>query len=114
MQAEHQLGHDTEVRPGAAKRPEQIGLGFLGGGDDATVRGDQAGLHQVVAAEALLRHEPAHAAAEGEAGDTGVADRSTHHGQPVRRRRRVDSRPGSTAADVCPASLRIDPDAVHP
>ena len=61
--------------------------------DDAAVRGDQRGGDQVVAAQALLGRQPAHAAAEGQPGDAGVADRPADHRQTVRGRRCVDRLP---------------------
>src|SRR4051812_44337986 len=69
------VGRDhAEVRAGSAQAPQQVGVLDLAGVDQSTVGGDDVGADQVVAGQAVDGGEPAVAAAEAEAADTGGGD----------------------------------------
>ena len=99
VQRELELGHDAEVAATPADRPEQVGV-FVGRRVDTAAVGQyDVGGHEVVAAQPVLLGQPAHAAAEGEPGDAGVADRSPGHGEPVGLGGAVHVSPGRASAD---------------
>ena len=68
---------------------------------------------EVVDREAVLAHQPAEAAAEGEPGDAGMAHDSAGGGQTVRLRLVVDVAPQRTALHPGPAVVGIDPHGPH-
>ena len=110
VQPELELGDDAEVAAAAAQRPEQVGV--LARPRPARTRpsaSDDLGRLEVVDLSPCLPGQPAHAAAEREAADAGVADQPGGHGEPVllgggvevgrasrRRRRGRAGRSGST------------------
>ena len=81
--------------------------------DDVAVGGDHLDLHEVVDGEPVLAHEPADAAAQGEAADAGVAHDAARGGQTVRLRLVVDVAPQGAALDVGRALDGIDRDGAH-
>jgi hypothetical protein len=74
VQPELELDDDSEVAATAAQPPEQVGV-FIGGRThDVAVRGDDGVGPDVVAGEAVLARQPAHAAAQRQPADAGVRD----------------------------------------
>ena len=66
--------------------------------------GDQLGLHQVVDGEPVFAHEPADAAAQGDAADAGVAHDAARGGQTVCLCLVVDVAPQGAALDDGPCA----------
>ena len=97
---EHEPGHDAEVAAAAAQRPEHVGMLVGGDGEHLARRGDELDLAQRVDREALLAHEPADAAAEGEAADAHVAGVARADRQAERCEDRGDVRPSGAAPDA--------------
>src|SRR5262249_50965266 len=62
------------VAPTTAQTPEQVGVLVGGCAHDVAVRGDDRIGHDVVAGEAMLARQPAHAAAQCQPADAGVRD----------------------------------------
>lgn len=71
LESERERGHDPEVPAATPERPEEIRMFLLAGRDEGTVGGDDIGSAEVVACEPKGAHEPADAAAEGEARNAG-------------------------------------------
>ncbi len=80
---------------------------------DLPVGGDELDRDDVVRGEAVLRHQPAEAAAEGEAGDPGRRDRATRNGETVLRRRVVELSPGHATLSRDEARLGVDGRGLH-
>ena len=101
--------HHAEVAPTATQRPQQI----LVGGDEVAVGGDQARADEVVAGQAVLALQHAHAAVEGQAGDAGLGHLPGRYGQAVELGLVVDV--GERRAALHPGRLvgRIDVYAAH-
>jgi hypothetical protein len=113
MQSEPERGDHPEVAATASQRPEQIGV-FVGGRpDDAALGGDHLGGQQVVDGQPVSAHEEADAAAEGEAGDAGVAHDAAGGGQAVRLRLVVDIAPQRTTLHPSCAAGGVDPHGPH-
>ena len=91
---------DAEVAAAAAERPEHVGVLVGGDREHLARRGDELDLAQRVDGEALLTHEPADAAAEGEAADAHVAGVARADRQAERCEDRGDVRPSGTAPDA--------------
>src|SRR5205823_2648800 len=72
--------HHAEVASSAAYAPEEVVILVRARGQYATVGGHHLGRDEVVEREPVLRHEPADAAAEREAGNTGRGDDASGHG----------------------------------
>ena len=113
MQPEPERGDDAEVPAAASQRPEQVGVIVGRRPDDLTVGGDHLGFHEVVDGESVLAHEPADAAAEGEAADAGVAHDAARGSQTVRLCLLVDISPQGTGLDEGGALNGIDRDGAH-
>jgi len=112
-QPELELGDDSEVAAAPADSPEQIRV--LGGTrpHEVTASGNHVHRQQLVDGEPVLAHQPAQAAAEGQAGDTGMGHNPRRRREPVPLRGAVkiaEQRPGLHARR---ASFGINPDAVH-
>ena len=114
VQPELERRHHPEVRPGAAESPEEIGVFVLAGAHDPTVRRHDLGGDQVVDGQPVPAHEPAHAAAQGEAADPRVADHADRTGQPKGLGLPVEL--GEQRATCRPGGPRvgIDPHPSHP
>ena len=89
-------------------------------GSDASVTSTHVavGVHeldreQVVGGEAVLRHQPAEAAAERQSGDARRGDRAAGDGEAVLGRRGVQLRPVEPALGPHRARLRVDLGALH-
>ena len=113
MQAVGERGGDAEVPAAAAQRPEQVRVRGRVDLEDLAVRGHELDAQQVVGREAVLGHQPAEPAAEGEAGDAGRRDRTPGHRQAVRAGGRVELVPGRAALRGHGGALGIDRDVVH-
>ena len=106
-------GRDAEVAAAAAKRPEQIRIGFRVHVEDAPVGSDELDCGQVVGREPVLRHQPAEPAAEGEASDSRGRDRAAGDREPVRRGLAVQLAPEHATLRPHRARARVDVDALH-
>ena len=82
LELELERGDDAEVAAATAQPPEQLGVAVGARAHEPAVGGDDVGAHEVVAGQALLAHEPADAAAEGEARDAGRRDEPAGGGEP--------------------------------
>lgn len=69
--------------PAAAHGPEQLRVLLRAGGHQLPVHCDHVHREQVVAGQAVLPLQHAHAAAEGEARDAGLGNLAAGHGEPV-------------------------------
>jgi hypothetical protein len=76
VKAKLELGDDPEVPAATAQAPEEIGILGLAGGDQLAFGGDEVDREELVDGQSVLAVQPADAAAEREAGDAGVADKS--------------------------------------
>ena len=103
----------AEVAATAAQPPEELGVLVRSGPDHVAVGGDHLEGLDVVAGQAVLPGEPAHAAAEGEPADPGVRDVAGRGGEPMRLRGLVEGAEQRAALDPRPASVRIDPHGGH-
>jgi hypothetical protein len=108
-----EAGEDSEIPAAAAQAPEQVRMLFLARPDHPPVGQHHLSREQRVCGQAVLARQPAHAAAEGEPGDPGVADHAGRGGQPVRLRRRVEL--GEEHAGLRPDGPpgRVDLDRLH-
>ena len=106
-------GGHAEVAAAAAQGPEQVRVVFGAGHDDLAVGGDDLDRQQVVDGEAVLAHQPAFSAAQGQARDTGAGDHPAGGGQPMAGRRPVELFPGDPALRPYRPARRVDPDPFH-
>src|SRR5262245_32934023 len=113
VEAELERGDDAEIAAAASQRPEQVGVLVLGRPQPRAVGRHDVDGKQIVDCEPVLAHQPADAAAESEAGDSGVAHDSAGGGQTVRLRLAVDVAPQRTALHPGPAAGGIDPHRSH-
>ena len=113
VQLELHRGDHPEVAATAAQSPEEIRVFAGAGGNQAPIGGHHIGREQVVAAQAVLAHEPTESTAEGEAGDPGGGDDAAGGGQAKDLRFPVELTPGDAAVDPGPAGGWVDPDAFH-
>ena len=90
VQAEGELGDDTEAGARAAERPEQVGVLVAAGPADLAVGGDDLGLEQVVDGPAEPAGEVAEPAAERQPGDADLGEEAERHGEAVCLGRAVD------------------------
>ena len=65
---------DAEVAAAATHAPEQVGVFLLARLEQPSISGDHIHGDDVVARQAVLADQPAHAAANGQSGDTGGGD----------------------------------------
>ena len=106
-------GDDAEVPATAAQAPEEL-LVLVGAGRHELSGGrDDVGRDEVVAGEAVLPHQPADPAAEGEAGDARCRDLSPGRGKPERARLVVEGAPVDAAFSACRHPRGIDANAAH-
>ena len=70
---ELEAGHDTEVAAAATHGPEEVAVLRLARRDDTAVGGHDLDRHERVDGQAVLAHEPADAATEGQPGDADAA-----------------------------------------
>ena len=80
VQAELEVGHDTEVAAAAAKRTEEVGVVVFARVHELAVRGHDVGGDEIVERQPVPAREVPDAAAEGEAGDAGRRHDAAHGG----------------------------------
>ena len=108
-----EAGGDPEVSAAAAKGPEEIGLLLLAGPQDLAVGGDELDGPQIIERQAVLAHQPAQPAAEGEPGDARGGDHAAGDRETVQLRLAVELAPGDAALRPHRSALGIDVDALH-
>ena len=106
-------GHDPEVPAAAADSPEEVGVLIPARGEELALRRHQVDREEVVDRRAVLSHEPADAAAKGEARDAGVGDDPAHRRQAVKLRLAVELAPEHAGLGPGGARRRVDPDPLH-
>ena len=114
MQLELERRHDPEVRAGPAHPPEELGILVLARPHDLAVRGHELDRTEAVDRQAELALQPAHPAAEREAGHSRVGDDADRADEPVRLRGVVELGEQRAAAHAGGAPLGIDVGAAHP
>ena len=105
MEAKLERGHDPEVRAGSSHAPEELGMLVRARPHDPAVRGHDLDGEQAVDRQTELALQPAHPAAEREAGHSRVGDDADRAGRarapaPPRRARRAASRRERGRCDV--------------
>ena len=113
MQLELERGRDAEVSATAPQRPEQVAMLARTRGNDLTIRRYQVDRQHVVAREAVLAHEPAQAAAEGQAADARIRNGAACGCQPKDLRLAVQVRPEQPTLCLDGAGTRVDTHASH-
>ena len=109
VQPELELGHDPEVPAAAPQPPVELGVLVLGRADHLAVGGDHLEGHDVVAGQAVLPRQPAHAASEREPTDAGVRDVARRGGEPVLLCGHVECAEERAALDPGPTPFGIHP-----
>jgi hypothetical protein len=106
--------NNAEVAASASDAPEEVWV--LAGADVAelAVSGDDIGGDEVVTGQAVLARQPADAAAQGEAGDTGVGVGAAGGGQAEGLRLVVEFPPLDAALSLDSAPGGVNPDTLHP
>jgi hypothetical protein len=84
VKLELELGDHAEVSAAASEGPEEVAVIGLGRVDDLPVGGDDLGTDEIVGRQAGQPREPAEAATERQAGDTGTADEAARDGETMR------------------------------
>ena len=113
LQAVRERRHDPEVAAAALERPEEVGVGRRGHLDDVALGRHELGGQQVVGREAVLGHQPAEPAAQGETGDSGRRDRAARDGEAVLGGRVVQLGPGEPGLRAHRAARGIHVGALH-
>jgi hypothetical protein len=113
VQAVFERGDDPEVPAAAAHTPEQVGVDTLARGQELAVGRDEIDREQVVDGCPVLAHQPADAAAERQAGDSGVGHDPADGRQPEELRLSVELAPQDTGLRARSPRLRVDRDALH-
>ena len=113
MQAVLERRDDAEVTAAAAHSPEQIGVLVLAGGDELAVRRDEVDGEQVVDRRAVLAHQPADPAPEGQPRNARVAHDSTHRRKPEELGLAVELAPQHARFGARRPGLRVDVNAFH-
>ena len=105
---------DAEIATPAAQRPEEVGV-LLGARRQQLAFGaDDLEREDVVAGQAMLSHQPADAAPEGQAGDAGPGDDTRGHRQAMQVRFAIDIAERRPALDPRRTPARVDENAPHP
>ena len=113
MEAIPEPGRDPEVAATATECPEQVGLAFLGGGQQSSVRRDDIDLEETVDRHPVLAHQPAHATAERETGDADGRHVAAGRRQSPFVRAGVVLTPGETGFGRCHTPIGIDVESFH-
>src|SRR5215471_9304556 len=113
MQAILQRRRHAEVAPTAANGPEQIGPLILAGMQCLPFGADEFDALEVVEREAVLSHQPAKTAAEGEARDSRAGNDTAGDGQAVLLCRAIELGPGDASLRARDPGLGVDIDALH-
>ena len=104
VQLELELGHDPEITPTASDRPKEVRARVPRRLQYLAVRRHDLHRQHIVGAETSLADQPAHTAAEGQAGHASVTDEATGDGQTVLLGRGIQLSPPGAA----PATDRPD------
>ena len=104
-------GRDTKVAATSVERPEEVGVRIRRDAQHLTFRSNELDRVQVVCSEALRAYEPAEAASERQAGDTGRRYLTACHRQPMQRGFSVELTPGDATlrADRRRGGVDVDP-----
>jgi hypothetical protein len=113
VESEGERGHDPEVPAATAQRPEQVRVLLRRRGEDTAVGRHDLGLHEVVAAQAVLGVEVAVSTTEGQAGHTGLGHPTQRCGEPERLGLAVDVAEQRAALDVGQPTHGVDLDPPH-
>ena len=113
VQRELELGDDAEVAAASAQRPVQVRVRLGARAQRFTRRRDQFERHDVVAREAVLSGEPAHAAAEGQAADARVRHVARGRREAVCLGRVVEGAEQCSALHSCATRQRVDRHLAH-
>jgi hypothetical protein len=108
VQAVGERGDDPEVATAAAQSPDQVRMRLRSYLQQVAVGGDQLGLDEVVAGQAVPTVQPAQAAAQCEPGDTGHRHDAERSGQTVLLRSAVEFAKGQAGARAGRAPVRVD------
>src|SRR6266487_5141625 len=111
MQLELQSRRHTEVAPGAAEAPQQLGIPIRACADHRAIGSNDLGTDEIVAGEAVLSGEMADSAAEGQPGDPGRANDAPGCNEPEALGHRVEIEPPRTAIGAGGPGVAVD---VHP
>ena len=103
----------TEVAAAAAHAPEQIRVFLLARLEQSSVRGDDIHGDHIVAGQAVLADQPAHAAAEGQSGDACGGDHAHRGRQAEGLRFAVEFADGEAGFGSHSARGRIDTNTLH-
>ena len=103
----------AEVSAAAANGPEQVGLLVLARAQDLAFGGDELDRDEIVEREAILAHQPAQPAAEGEPGDARAGNHAARDRQAVQLRLAIELAPGDAALRPHRSVLGIDVNALH-
>jgi hypothetical protein len=113
MKAVLERAHDAEVPTTAAEAPEEVRVLILAGHELLALGRHQVDRDQVVDRGAVLSHEPADAAAQGETRDAGVGDDPADRRQAVKLRLAVELSPEHAGLGPGGARRRVDPYPLH-
>ena len=105
MQLIFERSRHTEVSSSTANGPEQIGFFILACPQYLAFGGDELDGQKIVEGEAILAHQPAQAAAEGEPGDAGARNHPARDRQTVQLRLAIELGPGDATLRPCRAAL---------
>jgi hypothetical protein len=113
VQAELELGDDTEVATPALDAPQQVRVLVGARAQDPAVRRDDLGGDEARARRPEQTLEPPRAAPERQAGHAGVRHPAAGHRQTVRLRGGVELAPGQAGAEATGATLDVDLHPLH-
>jgi hypothetical protein len=113
MQLVFETRRHTEVATSAANGPKQVGIFVPAGPHRLALSVDQLDRHEAVKGEAMLAHQPAKPAAEGETRDPSAGHDPSGDCQAVSLRRAVELGPGDTALRTHSPVHRIDANLLH-
>ena len=113
VQAELERRDDAEVTAAAAHSPEQIGVLVLARGDQLAIRRDEVDGEQVVDRRAVLAHQPADPAPQGQSRNARVAHDSTHGRKPKELGLAVELAPQDARFGARRPGLWVDVNAFH-
>jgi hypothetical protein len=105
--------HDAEIPAAAAQSPEEVWVLGVARGEQSSIGGDHIGGAQVVAGEAVEAIEPAQAATQREAGDTGGRKQAPRGGQSKGLRFAVKVAPGEPGFSAHGPPGRVHADPLH-
>ena len=113
VQAENELGHDTEVASAATQPPEELRVRGVVHRDRLAGGGDELRADQVVGGQSVDALQPAAATAEDEARHSRGRHPTAGRGQSVRLGGAVELAPHDAGLHAYDPGHRVDLDAVH-